>query len=253
MGGSLGLAARARGLAGCVVGFDPAPGATDRALDIGALDLAAGTLEAALQDADCVVVAAPAGRIPALLAQIAPVVRQDALLTDLGSVKAEIVAAGSRLFGARFVAGHPMAGSERSGVESSRPDLFVGAAWAVVRAAPFTWEGDPQAARLADLIRALGARPIPLTAAQHDHQAALVSHLPHALAFAYARTVESDPDAAGARALAAGSYRDLTRVASADPVLWNDIFRANRNALSAALQAFQTQLAEIAASLEETP
>lgn len=245
MGGSLGLALKARGLARRVVGVDKSAEILARAQERDAIDVGTTDLAEGVRDADGVVVAAPVGVIPALLEKIAASVRPDALLTDLGSTKGRIVAAGSRLFGPRFVGGHPMAGGVESGVEAARADLFTGAAWLIVRPQPFTLEEDPPASRLAALITALGARPIPMEAACHDRLAALVSHLPHALSFAFARTVAASEEAEQAREMAGGSYRDLMRVAAADPTLWQDIFRDNREALLAALAAFETHLRDL--------
>ncbi|HZT44468.1 MAG TPA: prephenate dehydrogenase [Chthonomonadaceae bacterium] len=250
MGGSLGMALKARGLARRVVGVDKSGEILTRAQERGAIDAGTTDLAEGVREADGVVAAAPVGVIPALLEKTAACARLDALITDLGSTKGRIVAAGSRLFGPRFVGGHPMAGGVESGVEAARPDLFQGAAWLIVRQHPFTLAQDPFASRLAALVSALGARPIPMEAACHDRLAALVSHLPHALSFAFARTVAASEEAAQAREMAGGSYRDLMRVAAADPSLWQGIFRDNREALLAALTTFETHLRDLKRSIE---
>jgi prephenate dehydrogenase len=242
MGGSLGLALRERGLAEHVVGFDREEAILQRALERGALHAATTDLAEAVRTADCVVAAAPVRIIPTLLEQVAPHARPDALVTDLGSTKAGIVEVGTRLFGPRFVGGHPMSGSEESGIRAARTEMFTGAAWAIVRPEPFVLETDAPAARLAALVSALGARPIPLGADCHDRLVALVSHLPHVLSFAFARTVAEDKAAEQARALAGGSYRDLMRVSAADPLLWRDIFLGNRDALLEAIAAYESCL-----------
>ncbi len=242
MGGSLGLALRARELALRIVGVDREPETLARAQARGAIQMGTTDPAEAVRDADCIVAAAPVGVIPDLLAQIAPHVRPDALVTDLGSTKARIVEVGTRLFGSRFVGGHPMAGSEESGIRAARADLFAGAAWAIVRPEPFALAEDAPAARLAVLASALGARPVPLDSARHDRLVALVSHLPHVLSFAFARMVGGDTAAEEARALAGGSYRDLMRVSAADPFLWRDIFLDNRAALLEALTTYESYL-----------
>lgn len=250
MGGSLGRALRARGLARRVLGVDRAAETLEKAVALGAIDAGSLDIVETVREADGVVIAAPVGVIPALLETMAPHVRPDALITDLGSTKARIVEAGTRLFGPRFVGGHPMAGSEESGIAAAQADLFTGAAWAVVRPQPFDFAGDPHAARLAALASALDARPIALDAERHDRLVALVSHLPHILSFAFARTVGADDAAEQARQMAAGSYRDMIRVSAADPFLWRDIFLANRAALLEALAAFETQLHTLKQALE---
>jgi prephenate dehydrogenase len=250
MGGSLGMALRQRGLAGSVLGVDANAQTLKEAQRLGAIEGGTTDLAAGVREADFLVFAAPVGMIPNLLAAAAAHVRPDALVTDLGSVKKSIVASGTRLFGTRFVGGHPMAGSERSGPEAARADLFEDAAWAIVRPESFRLETDEPAQRLAELVRAVGAEPIALDTAQHDRLVALVSHLPHALSFAFARTAGSDAEADLARTLAAGSYRDLIRVSRADPGLWRDIFLDNRDALLAALTAFEERLRTLRTSIE---
>jgi prephenate dehydrogenase len=258
MGGSLGLALGARGLAHEVVGIDLRPETLKRACEMQAISWGTVDLAEGVRGADCVVVAAPVGLIASLLEQIAPYVRPDALITDLGSVKGPIVTAGQRLYGVRFVGGHPMAGSERSGVEAAMPSLFVGAAWAIIRSEQTTSATvapalpvavgelmDGAAGRIAALAEVLGAHVIYLDAAQHDRIAALVSHLPHLLSFSYAQAVEGDPEAELARSMAGGSYRDLMRVSRADGDLWRDIFHQNRDHLRTAIAAYESALADL--------
>lgn len=249
MGGSLGLALRAHGLARHVVGVDVNAQALMRAQERGAIDAGTTDLLAAARDADALFLATPVGLVPGLLATLAPHIRPDALVTDIGSTKSTIVAAGERLLGSRFIGGHPMAGSEVSGIEAAQEGLFAGAAWAIVRAQPFAADTDESAQRLAALARALGSRPLFLDAAQHDRIVALVSHLPHILSFAYAGTVAASAEAAIAPTMAAGSYRDMMRVSRADRALWNDIFHDNRTALLDTLTAFEEQIALLKQSL----
>ena len=245
MGGSLGLALRTHGLAGEVVGIDVRTATLKRAREMQAIDQGTTDIAAGVRGADCVVVATPIGTIVPLLGQIAAHIGPETLITDLGSVKTPIVAVGESLYGARFVGGHPMAGSERSGVEASMPGLFVGAAWAIVRERSVVFSEDLPAQRIAGLAEALGARTLFLDAAQHDRIAALVSHMPHLLSFAYARAVANCPQAELARNMAGGSYRDLMRVSGADADLWKDIFRLNRDFLRDAITDYETELQEL--------
>jgi prephenate dehydrogenase len=249
MGGSLGRALRARRLARHVVGIDRQAEARRGALEVGAADRTTTELDG-VREADLIVLATPVPTLPALLAHLVPYVGPHALLTDLGSVKARIVEAGERLYGTRFIGGHPMAGSEQSGIESSRADLFQGAAWAIVRSTPVALDTDGEARRLHELAIALGARPVLLNAAQHDRLVALVSHLPHLLSFAFAHTVQSHDSEAVARQLAGGSFRDMIRVAASDPALWQGIFAENRSALLDSLSAYQTRLRMLQETLE---
>ena len=250
MGGSLGLAMRERGLARHVIGIGRGKEALDHGVKIGAIDVGTTDMSRGVRDADLVVLAVPVRTIPSLLETIVPFVRADALVTDLGSTKATIVEAGTHCFGARFVGSHPMAGSEQNGIEAARTDLYAGAAWAVVRAEPFTLDNDPFAARIAALASALGARPVLLQADNHDRLVALVSHLPHVLSYTFARSVAMDPGAKQAREIAAGSYRDMMRVSHSDPRLWSDIFLDNRDALLAVLAAFESEIDALKQAIE---
>ena len=249
MGGSLALALRERALATRIVGIDRSETALNLARERGAIDAGTTDLTAGIRDADVIVFATPVHLLPAQLEAIAPSVRPDALITDMGSVKGRIVAVGESLFGPRFVGGHPMAGSERSGFGAAKANLFEGAAWAIVRAAPFALEADEPAGRLAKLVSALGANPIPLDAQAHDRIVALVSHLPHLLAFGFANSVKGSPDPELARRMAGGSYRDIMRVSAADPELWRGIFRENRASLLDALAAWETEMANLKTAL----
>lgn len=251
MGGSLGMALRARGLAQTVVGWDHNAEMLALAKARGAIDAAELDLSLAVREADAVFLAVPVGAAPALLERISPHVRPDALLSDLGSVKAEVVATGKLFFGERFVGGHPMAGSEQSGVGAARADLFANAAWAIVPAQLSTSPTDSSLARLLALVVALDAHPLLLDPATHDRLVALISHLPHALAFALRGTVATDPEHDLAIQLAGGSYRDMTRVASSDPRLWHGIFQANRAFLLAALTAYEQRLAALIQAIQD--
>jgi prephenate dehydrogenase len=247
IGGSIGMALRARGLATEVVGVDRSAETLARAQALGAID--EGSLEiGAVESADCVVFAAPVGVLADLFASAAPFIAPDAVITDVGSVKRGIVALGEQLFSSRFVGGHPMAGSEASGVEAARPDLFEGAAWALT---PAQSSGAAMAvAAVTTLVTDLGARPVHLTAPVHDHLVGLVSHLPHALSFAFARIVSQDTAAAAAIDIAGGSYTDLTRVSRSSPELWADILLANRDELGAMLAEYEASLRALREAVE---
>lgn len=249
MGGSMGLALREKKLTRRVIGIDLLAESVKKAVEVGAIDDGTNDLME-IAEADCVVFAAPVGILPTLMERAAPFIRSDALITDLGSVKGSIVEAGERWFGPRFVGGHPMSGSEASGIEAARSDLFEGAAWAIARSRDFNLAEDTWAARLAALVAVLGARPLTMTAGHHDHLVALVSHLPHLLSFAFARTVEGDTFAEQARQMAGGSYRDLIRVSGSSPELWRDIFLHNREALQAALIAYEYHLMALKDAIE---
>ncbi|MGZ6899117.1 MAG: prephenate dehydrogenase/arogenate dehydrogenase family protein [Acidimicrobiia bacterium] len=244
IGGSIGLALRQAGEV--VVGYDVEPERLARAAEIGAIDARAGSVADAVAGADVTVVAVPVGRIAGLVVEAlragAPAV------TDVGSVKAAVVdavVAACPERAAHFVGGHPMAGSEQEGLDGADADLFAGATW-VLTPTPDT-DLDAHAAVRAMASR-LGAEVVELPPAQHDALVAVVSHVPQ-----LAATTLMNVAAAGADEhhlllrLAAGGFRDMTRIAAGHPGIWPDICVANRDAILAALDAYRSSLDEVRA------
>lgn len=249
MGGSLGMALRAKGVARTVVGVDTSEHILARAREMGAIDGGTTDLRTGVADADCVILAAPVAAIPLLLETLLPLVRADALITDIGSTKRQIVATGERCFGKRFVGGHPMAGAPTGGIDAARADVFGGVAWGIVGTATPDVNANTWAAKLAAMAQALDARPVPLDSRQHDRLVALVSHLPHALSFAFADMIAEQPDALQAQQMAGSSFRDLTRVAVADRAFWQEIFTANREEVLNAVNMYEARLRQLKATL----
>lgn len=241
IGGSLAMALRSRRLAEGILGVDVSPEVLEQARALGAIDTGAMELPA-LAAADCVVFTSPVGALPELMQSAAPYIRADALVSDAGSLKRRIVEAGEALFGEQFVGGHPMAGSEESGIGAARASLFEGAPWIVSSSRVGRNEPHAAAERFADLVRALGARPIAVSPDRHDHLVSLVSHLPHAVSFAFARALGLAPEGEQAVQIAGASYRDLIRVSRSSPDLWADIFIENRDELLPAMAAFEDSL-----------
>lgn len=196
----------------------------------------------AVHDADLVVLCTPVQTIMTQLAEIAPHLRPGCVVTDVGSTKRTVMnAAAIALPGTvSFIGGHPMAGSDRAGLEHARPGLYVGATWALC--VPPGAETD--AARLATLITTLGARPLPLAADRHDALVALSSHLPHVTAAALVNVTLGGEDAEMLRLFIAGGFRDTTRVAAGHPGMWRDICLTNRDQLTHALDALLSELAQ---------
>jgi prephenate dehydrogenase len=247
IGGSIGMGLRARHIAARVIGIDRSPETLARAQALGAIDEGSQAIDA-VAAADCIVFATPVGALPGLMASAAPFAEPYALVTDVASVKRDVVAAGVPLFGSRFVGGHPMAGSEASGIDAARADLFEGAAWALTPLqAP---EAGGATARVARLVEELGGQPVQVAADIHDHLVGLVSHLPHALSFTFARAVALDPSAAAAVDMAGASYADLTRVSRSSPDLWADILLANRDELAAMLADYEALLRAMREAIE---
>ena len=239
IGGSIGLALTALGHE--VVGFDRDPDRCSRAHELGALTSVAPSLDAAARGADIAFVALPVGAIADAVVQLleagAP------LVTDVGSVKASVVADVARRCpagAARFIGGHPMAGSEQEGIDGARGDLFVGAAWVVT---PTATTDDGAFTTLRGLLRELQAEVVSVTPEDHDVLVSFVSHVPQLAASTLmdvATTHEAEHRAL--LRLAAGGFRDMTRIAASQPSIWLDILTSNRDAVLGALDAYLAAL-----------
>jgi cyclohexadieny/prephenate dehydrogenase len=247
LGGSVAAAARERGVAGRVV-------AVSRGRETAAAAVAAGLahegthdLGAGVAGADLVVLCTPVFAMAEMLGRVGPSLASGALVTDVGSVKSALVETLPGLLppGVHYVGAHPMAGSHQIGLRHARADLFEGAACVLTP----TSATPPEAlARVRRFWQALGARVALRVAARHDAEVAWVSHLPHAVAFAYAESLAAAP--AAAFDLTGGGFRDFTRIAASDPELWADILVTNRKALAGPLAATARSLAGLAAAVE---
>ncbi len=244
LGGSIGLAARSI-LSDChVVGYGHRKATLDRALEIGAIDEAAGELEAAVLDADLVILCTPVGMFSEILRTIAGKLKAGAIVTDVGSTKRSVVAEAARHLpkGAHFVGSHPMAGSEKRGVEFARTDLLAGALCIL------TPDGSTDAKALAaveEFWRTLGMHTTRMTPAEHDAALAGVSHLPHAVAAALVAMQRPE-----ALKLCGKGFLDATRIAGGDGGLWRDIFIDNADQVRAALGELREMLAKFETLLD---
>jgi prephenate dehydrogenase len=248
IGGSVSLALRAAKRLKHVVGFDRDPRVAERARDLGLCDEVASSIEAAVADADVVVLAVPVRALGEVCTSIAPAVRAGAIVTDVGSLKGRVVRVCEENLGdrARFVGGHPMAGTEKSGPEHAQSKLFKGRT-VILTPTPHT-----SAAALrfvTDMWLAMEARVVELAPEAHDRAMAAVSHLPHLLAFALcgATTAEADQLAG----LAGGSYTDGTRVAASAASMWTDLLIDNREAIQPLLEAFRAELTGLQKAIDK--
>src|SRR5215203_1806373 len=228
IGGSIGLAARAR-LDAEVAGFDPDRSRADLALELGAIDSAPSTIAEAVEGSQIVFCAAPVMDLPGLAAEALEAAAEDCAVTDVGSVKRDAIAVlGSE---GRFIGGHPLAGAETSGVENARADLFEGARWYLT---PTANTVGLLYDRLQRAIADLGARPQAIEAETHDRLMATISHLPHVVANVLVSQAANALNEEAEHLPEVGpSFRDATRVAGANPAVWGDIFAGNREAVAA--------------------
>lgn len=243
IGGSVGLAAKARKVANRVVGVGRDRAKLDAAVKQGAIDAGTTSLSEGVAHADLIVVCTPVDRIGATIAEAARHAPAGALFTDAGSTKRGLFAAAGPFLqaGQAFVPAHPLAGSEKTGCEHGRADLFENKV-CILTPEP----GDDLAVtRVGRFWRSLGARLVHMTADAHDEALATTSHLPHAVAAGVAGVtpVEYLP-------FTAGGWRDTTRIAGGDPAMWVPIFLANRDAVLAAATKFTTRLDEFRRLLE---
>ena len=241
IGGSIGLAARQR-LQAEVVGYGRTPATIARAVEIGAIDRGAASIAEACEGADLVFCAGPVAALPAQAGEALAACGPDAVVTDVGSTKGELVAA---LGGdERFIGGHPLAGAETAGVENARADLFKGARWYLT---PTEHTSGLLYDRLQRTVASLGARPQAIDPGAHDRLMATISHLPHVVANALAAEAAAELSRDSERMPEVGpSLRDTTRVAGSNPAIWADIFASNRDAVADSVEAVARRLGEAA-------
>ena len=233
IGGSIGLALRARGLAGRVIGIGRRPESLRKAMEVGAVTETSLSFDESIRPADVIVFATPVDQIAPSILEAVRHFSSKALITDAGSTKAEIIrelddALPPKI---RFVGGHPLAGGEKAGVEHATADLFAGRVAIVTptERTPRTVVRDAT-----EFWASLGARVITMSPAEHDEAVAAISHLPHLLASAVARSTPKER-----LDLAASGWRDTTRIAAGDAELWTQILLANRRNVLKSLARFE--------------
>jgi len=242
IGGSLARALRDAGHVREVIGYGRGLANLQRAVELGVADRVETSLSALVRDADMVVLATPVGSMAGILGAIAPYLARDAVVTDVGSVKGTIVDAARAVLGEKlssFVPGHPIAGTERTGVEASFSSLFVGRR---VVLTPLPETRAEAVARVRAMWQAAGAEVVSMSVEHHDAVLAATSHLPHLLAYALVDMLARLDDSREIFAYAAGGFRDFTRIASSDPVMWRDISLANREAIVSMLKQYQAEV-----------
>jgi cyclohexadieny/prephenate dehydrogenase len=242
LGGSIGLAVKARGLAMATTGWDHDAGVRERAAARGLVDRVLDTPEAAVAEADLVVLCVPVGAMGDAARAIAPGLAPHAIVSDVGSSKAAVAAAlAEALPGATIIPAHPVAGTEQSGPEAGFATLFAGR-WCILTPP----EGaDPAAVEaLSAFWTALGSKVELMDAAHHDLVLAVTSHIPHLIAYTIVGTASDLEDVTQSEVIkySAGGFRDFTRIAASDPVMWRDVFLTNRQAVLEMLGRFTEDL-----------
>ena len=249
IGGSLARALREAGEVGEVIGCGRGEANLQAAVRLGVVDRYDTDPAHAVAGADVVVVAVPLGAMEAVLRSIVPHLAPEAIVTDVGSAKGSVVADVARVYGGippRFVPGHPIAGTENSGVEASFATLFK-------RRRVILTPLDETAATAHRLIQQMweltGAEVVDMGVRHHDAVLAATSHLPHLLAYTLVDTLARLDDRAEIFRYAAGGFRDFTRIASSDPTMWRDICVANREQLLEMIALFNADLAQLAEAI----
>jgi prephenate dehydrogenase len=242
LGGSIGLAARQRRLAGEVAGYVRRKSSLKDCERARAVDYATTDLLAAVSNADLIILCTPLAQMRVLAKQFLPALKRGAIVTDVGSVKAGVVRELESFIqkaGAHFVGSHPMAGGEKMGVLAARADLFANA----INIITPTKRSNAGAVRKVEKFwKALGARVLKMDAAQHDLLVSRSSHLPHVVAATLANLVLNPALPKTQAVLCATGFRDTTRIASGSPEMWRDIALANRKNLSQSVDAFVAEL-----------
>lgn len=240
LGGSLALSAQKKEFSVSLWGRNPQQVETASQLGLQATT----DLEVALRGADLVVLAVPVGAMDCLISMVKPLLSGHSLVTDVGSVKVlpHTIADHHRI---PFIGSHPMAGSEKTGLAAARPDLFEQAACILTNDQN---RPDDEHFALRDFWWKMGCQVYEMTAADHDRAVARISHLPHAMAVITAASSLRDPSVSS---LAAGGFRDTTRVASGDPAMWAEIMIENRQALQECLQDAQNEMRSVLEYLEK--
>ncbi len=251
IGGSLAQALREAGAVGEVIGCGRGKANLEKAVALGVVDRYTHDIGEAVEGADMIFIAVPLGAMKATFQAMRGRLLPDAVITDGGSTKASVVSDAIAAFGElppRFVPGHPIAGTERSGVEAAFPTLYRNRR---VILTPLDATSPEALARVTAMWRLCGAEVTQMGVEHHDEVLAATSHLPHMLAFSLVDTLAQMDEKSEIFRYAAGGFRDFTRIASSSPVMWRDICLANREALGAMLDHFAAELTTLSDTLRK--
>jgi prephenate dehydrogenase len=251
IGGSLSLALKQAGQVKHVVGYARNEATRERALSLGIIDTAATSIEAAVAEADVILLAVPMGAMASVLAEMAPHLTDNMIITDAGSTKAGVVKAASDILGnsiSQFVPGHPIAGTEKSGPSAAFATLYQDHK---VILTPMKQTNVSAVETIKTMWQQTGAEVSEMTVEHHDLILAATSHIPHLLSFNLVGLLAQNEDVDEVLRYAAGGFRDFSRIASSNPVMWRDICLSNHDAILTLLQQYQQQLTEIEQAIQE--
>jgi len=249
MGGSLAVALRQRGLVEHVTAWGRREGSLQRGRELGYIDNYTLDLAAAVANADMVVIATPTIIAEDVLGQLQDLVSPETVITDVASVKGNILRRARQLWGTEpgnLVLAHPIAGSEESGVEAARADLFEH--HRVILTPTDSTDSDAIAV-VTEMWRSVGAEVVAMDVERHDQVLAATSHLPHILAYSLVDLLAGQDEQQDIFRFAAGGFRDFTRIASSDPTMWHDITMANSDALLHMIDQYSAQLQSLRAAI----
>lgn len=251
IGGSLAKAAKSSGFAQRTIGYGLNFSETKLGVELGVVDEAAETIQQAVSNADLVVISVPVKAFESVLAEIKPFLKAKAVITDVGSVKGSFMEAVKRVFECYppfIVPGHPIAGSEKNGVTAAKASLFK---HHKVILTPHENVSDSALLLVRNMWKSVGATVLEMTVEHHDEVLAATSHLPHLIAFSLVDTLAGEEDNQDIFRYAAGGFRDFTRIAASDPVMWHDIVLANQEALLKVLDHFNQDLSYLRKAIED--
>ena len=242
IGGSLSLALKKVGQVGEVVGYARSESIRQQALELGVIDRSAGSIADVIKDADIIFLAVPMGAMSSVLIELAPHITDRMIITDGGSTKAQVIESARVALGERFsqfVAGHPIAGTEKSGPSAAFANLYNNHR---VVLTPVAETNSESLEKVRAMWQLTGAEVVDMSAEHHDKVLAATSHLPHLLAFNLVGMLAKSTDCDEILRFAAGGFRDFSRIASSDPVMWRDICLSNSAAILELLNDYRRGL-----------
>jgi prephenate dehydrogenase len=251
MGGSFALALKKAGLVRRVVGYSKSPSTVEKARRLGVIDVAAESALLAVSGSDIVIIAVPVAATEATFRAIRHLVDPGVLFMDVGSTKRDVVDAARRVLKERlpsFVPAHPIAGREVAGIEHADPLLYQGRK---VILTPLEQTDPVLVQKATDVWAAVGCQVLKMSPENHDAAFAAVSHLPHLIAFAYLNAMNQQPAGKEFLSLAGPGFRDFSRIAASDPVVWRDILLSNREEVLKQSEAFRAALEAMERSMRD--